>query len=86
MIIPNSNSNSYPPERKKGEPIQLKTKLKDTPINPKLYQLKSLSVSELINQPSITRKKFSIASFAGAVRKGIINTSSMIRGRDLNRT
>ena len=77
---------TYPTERKKGEPIQLKTKLKDAPINPKLYQLKRLSVSELINQPSITKKKFSIASFAGAMRKGIMNTSSMIRGRDLNRT
>ena len=88
MNIPNSylTERIERTERKKGEPIQLKTKLKDAPINPKLYQLKRLSVSELINQPSITRKKFSIASFAGAMRKGIMNTSSMIRGRDLNRT
>ena len=74
------------PERKKGEPISLKTKLEDVPINPKLYKLKKFSVSELINQPSSIRKKFSIASFAVAMRKGLMNTSSMIRGKDLNRT
>ena len=73
-------------ERKKGEPICLKTKLKDVPINPKLYKTKRSSVSELINQPSTIKKKFSIASFAGAMRKGLINTSSMIRGRDMNKT
>ena len=77
---------SYNVERKKGEPICLKTKLKDVPINPKLYKTKRLSVSELINQPSTVKKKFSIASFAGAMRKGILNTSSMIRGRDMNKT
>ena len=80
------NSISQFPERKKGEPISLKTKLEDVPINPKLYKLKKFSVSELINQPSSIRKKFSIASFAGAMRKGLMNTSSMIRGKDLNRT
>ena len=74
------------PERKKGEPLSLKTKLEDVPINPKLYKLKKFSVSELINQPSSIRKKFSIASFAGAMRKGLLNTSSKIRGKDLNRT
>ena len=79
-------SNSQISERKKGEPISLKINLKDAPINPKLYKLKRLSVSELINQPSSIKKKFSIASFAGAMRKGILKTSSMIRGKDLNRT
>ena len=73
-------------ERKKGEPITLKTNLANAPINPKLYKVKRLSVSELINQPSSIKKKFSISSFAGAMRKGILNTSSIIRGRDLNRT
>ena len=77
---------SSQPERKKGEPISLKTKLKDVPINPKLYKLKKFSVSELINQPSSIKKKFSILSFAGAMKKGLMNTSSMIKGKDLNRT
>ena len=40
----------------------------------------------MINQPTITKKKFSITSFAGAMRKGILNTSSIITGHDLNRT
>ena len=66
--------------------INLKTDLKDVPINPKLYKVKRLSVSELINQPAIVKKKFSIASFANSMRRGILNTSSMIRGKDLNRT
>ena len=79
-------SNSIISERKRGEPINLKTDLNDVKINPRLYKLKRLSVSELINQPAITKKKFSITSFAGAMRKGILNTSSIIRGYDLNRT
>ena len=79
-------SNSIISERKKGEPINLKTDLNDVKINPRLYKLKRLSVSELINQPTITKKKFSITSFAGAMRKGILNTSSIITGHDLNRT
>ena len=81
-----NSHNSHISERKKGEPISLKTNLKDAPINPKLYKVKRLSVSELINQPALIKKKFSIASFAGAMRKGILKTSSMIRGKDLNRT
>ena len=82
----NSNSSlTERTERKKGEPISLKTKLEDVPINPKLYRLKRLSVSELVNQPTI-KTKFSIASFANAMRKGLLNTSSIIRGKDLNRT
>ena len=81
-----NQQNSNIIERKKGEPISLKTNLGDVQINPKLYNLKRLSVSELINQPTITKKKFSISSFAGAMRKGILNTSSIISGRDLNRT
>ena len=73
-------------ERKKGETIKLKVNLEDAPINPKLYKVKRLSVSELINQPAMIKKKFSIKAFAGAMRKGIVNTSSIIRGKDLNRT
>lgn len=79
-------SNSHQTEKKQGFFINLKTNLPDVEINPKLYKVKRLSVSELINQPAIVRKKFSIASFAGAMRKGILNTSSMIRGKDLNKT
>ena len=45
----------------RGDMINLKTNLPDVPINPKLYKVKRLSVSELINQPAIVRKKFSIA-------------------------
>ena len=66
--------------------INLKTNLPDVPIDPKLYKIKRLSVSELINQPAIVKKKFSIASFANSMRRGILNTSSMIRGKDLNKT
>ena len=82
------SSNSHQTERKreKGDLINLKTNLPDVPINPKLYKVKRLSVSELINQPAIVRKKFSIASFANSMRRGILNTSSMIRGKDLNKT
>ena len=72
-------------ERKKGEPITLKTNLENVPISPKLNNFKSLSVSELINQPETIVKKFSILSFANSMRKGILNTSSIIIG-DLNRT
>ena len=71
---------------KKRVNINLKTNLEDAPINPKLYKIKRLSVSELINQPAIVKKTFSIKSFAGAMRKGILNTSSMLSGRDLNKT
>ena len=79
-------SNSHTTMNRRGDFINLKTNLPDVEINPKLYKLKRLSVSELINQPAIVRKKFSISSFAGAMRKGFLNTSSMIRGKDLNRT
>ena len=72
-------------ERKK-DLINLKTNLEDAPINPKLYKVKRLSVSELINQPAIVKKKFSIRSLAGAMKKGILSTSSLIRGKDLNKT
>ena len=80
------SSTSHQTERKRGDMINLKTNLPDVPINPKLYKVKRLSVSELINQPAIVRKKFSIASFANSMRRGILNTSSMIRGKDLNKT
>ena len=80
------SSTSHQTERKRGDMINLKTDLKDVPINPKLYKVKRLSVSELINQPAIVKKKFSIASFANSMRRGILNTSSMIRGKDLNKT
>ena len=79
-------SNSHQTEKKRENLINLKTELPDAEINPKLYKVKRLSVSELINQPATVKKKFSIASFAGAMRKGFLNTSSMIRGKDLNKT
>ena len=68
-----------------GDKIYLKTDLEDVPISPKLNKFKSLSVSELINQPQNVTKIFSISSFTSAMRKGILNTSSIMRG-DLNRT
>ena len=80
------SSTSHQTERKRGDMINLKTNLPDVPIDPKLYKIKRLSVSELINQPAIVKKKFSIASFANSMRRGILNTSSMIRGKDLNKT
>ena len=51
------SSTSHQTERKRGDMINLKTDLKDVPINPKLYKVKRLSVSELINQPAIVKKK-----------------------------
>ena len=77
------SSNSH---QTRGDFINLKTNLPDVPINPKLYNVKRLSVSELINQPANVKKKFSISSFANSMRRGILNTSSMIRGKDLNKT
>ena len=68
---------------KKG--INLKTDLEDVPINPKLKKFQKLSVSELINQPHNIKKIFSIAAFGNMMKKGILNTSSMMRG-DINRT
>ena len=79
-------SNTYQTERRRGDFINLKTNLPDVEINPKLYELKRLNVSEIINQPANVVKKFSISSFAGAMRRGFLNTSSMLRGKDLNRT
>ena len=79
-------SNSHQSEKKKGDLINLKTNLPDVPINPKLYKVKRLNVSELINQPATLKKKFSIATLANSMRRGILNTSSIIRGKDLNRT
>ena len=79
-------SNNYQTERRRGDFINLKTNLPDVEINPKLYKLKRLNVSEIINQPANVVKKFSISSFAGAMRRGFLNTSSMLRGKDLNRT
>ena len=72
-------------DRKKKDFINLKTNLEDVPISPKLNNWKSLSVSELINQPENAKKTFSISSFAGAMRKGVLNTSSIMLG-DINRT
>ena len=70
-------------DKKRG--INLKTTLEDVPIHPKLKTFKMLSVTELINQPENIKKKFSIASFGNFMKKGLINTSSLMRG-DLNRT
>ena len=65
--------------------INLKTTLDDVPINPKLKKFQMLSVSEIINQPQNIKKIFSIAAFGNMMKKGILNTSSMMRG-DINRT
>ena len=70
-------------DKKRG--INLKTTLEDVPIHPKLKKFKMLSVTELINQPENIKKKFSIASFGNFMKKGLMNTSSLMRG-DLNRT
>ena len=50
-------SNSHQTEKKRENLINLKTNLPDVEINPKLYKVKRLSVSELINQPAIVKKK-----------------------------
>ena len=71
-------------EKRSGDKIYLKTDLEDVPISAKLNKFKSLSVSELVNQPETIKTKFSIFSFTNAMKKGILNTSSMMR--DLNRT
>ena len=66
---------SHKYERKKGEMIQLKTDLQDALINPKLYNFKSLSVNEILNQPAKEKKKFGIKLFNKGVRKGFLNNS-----------
>ena len=72
-------------DRRKNNLINLKTDLEDVPISPKLNNWKSLSVSELINQPEVSKKTFSISSFAGVMKKGVLNTSNIISG-NVNRT
>jgi len=72
-------------DKKGGDRINLRTTLEDVPINPKLKKFKMLSITEIINQPENIKKKFSIASFGNMMKKGILNTSSIMRG-DLNRT
>ena len=72
-------------EKRSGDKIYLKTDLEDVPISSKLNNFKSLSVSELVNQPETVKNRFSIFSFTNAMKKGILNTSSIMRG-DLNRT
>ena len=72
-------------EKRSGDKIYLKTDLEDVPISSKLNNFKSLSVSELVNQPETVKYRFSIFSFTNAMKKGILNTSSIMRG-DLNRT
>ena len=74
------------PERKRGDPILLKTNLKDVPISVKLRNWKCQSVNELINKPLQEKKKFSVISFTGSVRKGFLDTSSLLRRQDLNKT
>ena len=78
-------SNEPLSERKKGDPILLKTNLKDVPIPEKLRNWKCQSVNELINKPLQEKKKFLI-SFTGSVRKGFLDTSSILRRLDLNKT
>ena len=73
-----SHKNKYDPhkqDRKKGEMIQLKTDLQNAPIDNKLYNFKSLSVNEILNQPHKEKKKFGIKLFNKGVRKGFLNNS-----------
>ena len=72
-------------DKKGGDRINLRTTLEDVPINPKLKKFKMLSITEIINQPENIKKNFSISAFGNMMKKGILNTSSMMRG-DLNRT
>ena len=79
-------SNESFPERKKGDPILLKTNLKDVPISEKLRNWNCQSVNGLINKPLQEKKKFAaVISFTGSVRKGFLDTS-FLRRQELNRT
>ena len=66
---------SHKYEKKKGEMIQLKTDLQDVPINKKIYNFKSPSVNEILNQPMKEKKKFGIKLFNKGVRKGFLNNT-----------
>ena len=70
-----NKNDSHKYERKKGETIQLKTDLQNAPININIYNFKSLSVNEILNQPMKEKKKFGIKLFNKGVRKGFLNNS-----------
>ena len=73
-------------ERKKIYQINLKTNFPETKINPKLYEMKRLNVSELVNQPVVKKKKFSIFGIASSMKKSIFNSTNIMGGKDLNKT
>ena len=77
-------SRRQPYDRKKGDPISLKTNLPNVPISEKLKGWKSQSVSEILNQPYKDKKKFSLNFFKGALKKGIMNNT--IISSDINKT
>ena len=66
---------SHKYDKKKGEFIQLKTDLPNIPIDKKLYNFKSPSVNEILNQPSKEKKKFGLKLFNKGVRKGFLNNT-----------
>ena len=66
---------SHKYDKKKGEFIQLKTDLPNVPIDKKLYNFKSPSVNEILNQPSKEKKKFGLKLFNKGVRKGFLNNT-----------
>ena len=66
---------SHKYDKKKGEFIQLKTDFPNVPIDKKLYNFKSPSVNEILNQPSKEKKKFGLKLFNKGVRKGFLNNT-----------
>jgi hypothetical protein len=68
-------NDSHKYDKKKGEFIQLKTDLPNVPIDKKLYNFKSPSVNEILNQPSKEKKKFGLKLFNKGVRKGFLNNT-----------
>ena len=66
---------SHKYDKKKGEFIQLKTDLPNVPIDKKLYNFKSPSVNEILNQPSKEKKKFGLKLFNKGIRKGFLNNT-----------
>ena len=53
----------------------MKTHFLNAPININIYNFKSLSVNEILNQPMKEKKKFGIKLFNKGVRKGFLNNS-----------
>ena len=70
-----NKKNSHKIYKKKGELIELKTDLPNIPLDKKIYNFKSLSVNEILNQPVKEKKKFGIKLFNKGVRKGFLNNT-----------